>query len=153
MDRHVSVDEDEGFCDSDSTDKAPILAAKDTDNEILQGDSKPEKRKRNSNNKKVSFNIDETPNLDIKINQSIISFEMNSSHLSPSNDNENSGIPNTPGTSANARKNEDNYTQKKDKGKSKGEKSKQHEKRSEQKKNANSKKKRGSKTSSKNNSK
>ena len=155
MERHVSVDEDEGFCDSDSTDKAPILAAKNTDNEIIQGDAKPEKRKKKSSHKKVSFqnDIDEIPNVDIKINQSVISFENNLVRLSPSNNNENSVLTNTSSTSANARENEDNFTQKKNKGKSKGEKPKRQEKRSDQKQVGKSKKKRSSKTSSETTSK
>ena len=70
--RKTSVDEDEGFCDSDSTDKAPILPPR-------QDDIRREERKRkNPLRKRVSFrnDVDEIPSMDIKINQSIVSLEM-----------------------------------------------------------------------------
>ena len=71
MERHVSLDEDEGFCDSDSTDKAPMLAARGVEEEIAQNDTKHETRKKSTHHKKVSFknDIDEIPNVDVKINQ------------------------------------------------------------------------------------
>ena len=116
----------------------------------MQDNVKAEKGKKNSNHKKVPFknDIDEIPNVDVKINQSIISLEIDALRLSLSSNNANIGLSNTPGKSANKRENENNYTQKKDKGKSKGEKSKKHEKRSDQMKDEKSKKKRSYKSSS-----
>ena len=70
--RKTSVDEDEGFCDSDSTDKAPILPPRQDD---IQ---REERKKKNPLRKRVSFrnDVDEIPSMEIKINQSIVSMEM-----------------------------------------------------------------------------
>ena len=70
--RKTSVDEDEGFCDSDSTDKAPILPPRHDDVR------REERKRKNPLRKRVSFrnDVDEIPSMDIKINQSIISLEM-----------------------------------------------------------------------------
>ena len=62
--RTVSLDEDEGFCDSDDADKNPVLSppAEANNNQKKTHESK-KKRKKSQLNKKVSFktDIDEIP--------------------------------------------------------------------------------------------
>ena len=61
--RKVSLEEDEGFCDSDDANKTPVLSPPGANNNQKQNHESKKKRKKSQLNKKVSFktNIDEIP--------------------------------------------------------------------------------------------
>merc|ERR1711997_1080600 len=61
--RTVSLEEDEGFCDSDDADKNPVLPPPEANNNQKKTHESKKKRKKSQLNKKVSFktDIDEIP--------------------------------------------------------------------------------------------
>ena len=61
--RTVSLEEDEGFCDSDDANKTPVLFPPEANNNQKQSHESKKKRKKSQLNKKVSFktDIDEIP--------------------------------------------------------------------------------------------